>query len=472
MLFNTELNDEQKEYGKTIRANAENLMSVINNILDFSRMDICELKLHIVEFNLRNMIFDIIEGLSLKAGRKNLTLKTSIDDNISSELYGDPVRLRQILVNILDNAIKFTDNGEVLFRVEIQEENSKYVNLLFSVSDTGIGIADECSGGLFSPFSQADTSRTRKYGGAGLGLAISKKLAELMGGDMGVISKEGRGSTFWFTLSFEKKPHLADLKFEKKRVLIIDNNETERFLLKDLLKSLGFSIEVASSGGEGLGKLFQASVDKVPFGFVIVALDLPGIDGFEVTKLIRNSQKSLSGYDVKIIAMSRSECKDLLDCLKEKGMDGCINQPFKKEELFMVFKEVLKEEISGEGEKNKLGRHTLDWSNLLKRFDDDYDFCRELVVESLEYTSEKFEHLKDAAKKEKFSFIAAIAHDLKGTLGSIEAGGLSQIACNMVVAARKEEPVQTFVDDFGIELESLREFVENNLNGQSEGYGV
>ncbi len=208
LLLDCDQAPEQHEYTEVIRKSGDNLLSLINDILDFSKIEARKLDLEVLDFDLRTTVEDAAESLAVKAHEKGLELICLVDPGVPSSLRGDPGRVRQIISNLVNNAIKFTDRGEVAIRVSLSGEAGPKATIRFEVSDTGIGIPQEKLATLFSPFTQVDGSTTRKYGGTGLGLSISKQLAELMGGRIGVESDEGRGSTFWFTVVLERRAHI------------------------------------------------------------------------------------------------------------------------------------------------------------------------------------------------------------------------------------------------------------------------
>ncbi|CAB1057421.1 hypothetical protein D1BOALGB6SA_2174, partial [Olavius sp. associated proteobacterium Delta 1] len=206
LLLDTALSEEQRQYAEIVHSSADALLGVINDILDYSKVEAGKLELEILDFDLRCTLEDVVDVLAVSAHPKGLELACRIQPDVPALVRGDPGRLRQVLVNLLNNAVKFTDKGEVLVRAELQREDDRLALVRFSVTDTGIGIPAERMHRLFQSFSQVDASTTRNYGGTGLGLAICKNLAELMGGEIGVQSRPGRGATFWFTSKFEKQP--------------------------------------------------------------------------------------------------------------------------------------------------------------------------------------------------------------------------------------------------------------------------
>ncbi|WP_083456520.1 PocR ligand-binding domain-containing protein [Desulfosarcina cetonica] len=255
LLLDTPLNPEQLDYAKTVRASAESLLAVINDILDYSKIESGTLEFECIDFNLRRMLGDIIDMLAVTAYKKELEFACLTHQNVPALLQGDPGRLRQVLNNLINNAIKFTQKGEVIIRVVVEAEDPDQTMLRFEVSDTGIGIPENRMDRLFRSFSQVDPSTTRKYGGTGLGLAISKQLVSMMDGQIGVESQEGQGSTFWFTVKLKKQPrNQADAMptpkgIEGDRILIVDDSSINRLILKDILTAWGCRIGEVDNGG-------------------------------------------------------------------------------------------------------------------------------------------------------------------------------------------------------------------------------
>ncbi|HLL38776.1 MAG TPA: ATP-binding protein, partial [Rubrobacteraceae bacterium] len=243
LLLDTNLDSEQRDYAETVRYSADNLLTIINGILDFSKIEAGRLDLEIIDFDLRNTVEETSTLFVERVHEKDLELTYLVNYDVPGALRGDPRRLTQILTNLLGNAIKFTEEGEVVLRVEPVEETDESATIRFSVTDPGIGLPEAQQGHLFQSFTQADGTATRRYGGTGLGLAISKQLVELMGGEIGVESEPGVGSTFWFTIPLEKQPEEAARKprtdLQSLRVLVVDDNATSREIIQQLVLSWG-----------------------------------------------------------------------------------------------------------------------------------------------------------------------------------------------------------------------------------------
>jgi len=299
LALDTELNTEQRDYLLLVKSSGESLLSVINDILDFSKVESGKLDLEMIEFNLYDCVGETMKTLALRAHQKHLELAYDADPEVPSQLLGDPGRLRQILVNLVGNAIKFTQHGEVLVTIENGSQDARGVELHFKVKDTGIGIPPEKQGLLFKAFSQADSSTTRKYGGTGLGLAISLRLVELMGGEMWVESSEGNGSTFHFSAHFavgQSKAQLAPpaqvVELRGFSVLIVDDNETNRRILCDMSRGWGMKPSAAESGAIALAALETARQKGDSFRVILIDGQMPVMDGFELAKKIREQAKS------------------------------------------------------------------------------------------------------------------------------------------------------------------------------------
>jgi len=273
LLLDSQLSEDQRDYSEVVRASATSLLSIINDVLDFSKIDSGRMSLELNDFNLFSVIEDISEICSIKAYEKGLDYITIIDSNTPYALKGDPGRLRQILVNLVHNAIKFTFSGRVIIHATLEREDSIFVSILFSVMDTGIGIPQNKMDRLFKSFSQVDSSTTRRFGGTGLGLVISKRLAEMMGGRIGVESKEQKGSTFWFTSTFERQEEKKDTYFieqgEFLKILVVESRSIHRHSICELLKTLHLSYLEASGEEEAYQYLLQAADESIPFSLVI-----------------------------------------------------------------------------------------------------------------------------------------------------------------------------------------------------------
>jgi len=285
LLLGTELSTEQREFAETIRNSGDSLLTIINDILDFSKIEAGKVDLEHIDFDLRVALDEVTDLVALKAYEKGLEYVAMVHPDVPSLLCGDPGRLRQILINLVGNATKFTETGEVAIRVTLDDENTTHATVRFSVTETGIGIPKDRMDRLFESFSQVDSSTTRKFGGTGLGLTISKQLAEIMGGHIGVESEEGKGSTFWFTAVLEKQPEGKYIRvvvpedIKGKRILIVDDNATIRYVLREQLKSWGCRYGEASSGVQALEELRQAVAGKDPFEISILDMQMPEMDG-------------------------------------------------------------------------------------------------------------------------------------------------------------------------------------------------
>ncbi|MEQ8224756.1 MAG: PAS domain S-box protein, partial [Candidatus Eremiobacterota bacterium] len=343
LLLNTDLTSEQLEYTETIRKSADALLLIINDILDFSKIEAGKITLEPSEFSIMEMMEDTSDLLALKAHEKNIEFNYFIYRDVPNYITGDHGKVRQILINLCNNAIKFTEKGEVMVEIIREEEKGNEVTIKFSVSDTGIGIGEAQMNRLFKPFSQVDGSTTRRYGGTGLGLVISKKLAEMMGGTIGVESKEGTGSKFWFTAVFEKNLQPVDEfiaiteELKKYRILIIDDNETNRFILKEYLKMWGCRFDEASGGTQALVKFYQACEKQDPFEIALLDMQMPEMDGITLARQIKMSPQ-LKGT---ILLLLTSMDKKLDSINKEPIFDACLNKPIKQSNLLNTLLTIL-----------------------------------------------------------------------------------------------------------------------------------
>src|SRR5829696_253927 len=289
LLLDTHLDEEQREYAKTVHYSSQTLLAILNDILG----------LETIHFELRREVEEVAALLAGHAHEKGLELVSFVEPGTPTTVRGDPFRLRQVLTNILGNAIKFTEEGEVTLRAELLEDTPDTATVCFEVSDTGIGMTEEQRSRLFKPFTQADASTTRRYGGTGLGLAISKQLVLMMGGEIGVRSEPGAGSTFWFTMRLEKRSEgvratpvprtgLRDL-----RVLIVDDHETNRRILHKQISSWGMRDGMAENGNEALQMLRSAVESGEAYDLVVLDMQMPGMDGIQLARAI-NADPAIS----------------------------------------------------------------------------------------------------------------------------------------------------------------------------------
>jgi signal transduction histidine kinase/DNA-binding response OmpR family regulator/HPt (histidine-containing phosphotransfer) domain-containing protein len=307
LLLNTPLTEKQQHLADSVHRSGTALLSIINDILDFSKIEAGKLALECLEFGLRETVEDAVELFAEPAGKKGVELTCFLPENIPDSAIGDPVRLRQVLLNLLGNALKFTHRGEVTVSVRLLTQDAQKVMLKFEVTDTGVGIAPETQARLFTAFTQADGSTTRHFGGTGLGLAIVKQLVQLMGGDVGITSTPGQGSTFWFTVQLDCAPPRAhpvptpDRFLAGLRVLIVDDNATNRFILHTHLTAWGAEAIDTDTGAAALALLTQAIHEHRPFDLAILDIHMPDMDGFMLAQAIKSNPAI---REISLVALS------------------------------------------------------------------------------------------------------------------------------------------------------------------------
>ncbi len=357
LLLDTELKEEQQHYAQMIRSSGESLLTLINDILDFSKIEAGKLEIEMLDFDLHRLLEDLGEAMTFRAREKGLGLRCTAEVDVPTFLQGDPGRLRQILTNLLGNAIKFTEKGEVSVWVTKLAKTGQDVVLRFAVRDTGIGIPPDKLGLLFKKFTQADASTTRQYGGTGLGLAISKQLAELMGGEIGVESEEGKGSEFWFTLRLKilserrditprkTDAEITSLAFDStKRILLVEDNIVNQKVALGILKKLGLKADTAANGLEALQAL-----ESEPYDLVLMDVQMPQMDGLEATHQIRDTQSKVLDHEIPIIAMTANAMQEDRERCLQAGMNDYVAKPVQAQVLAHVLVRWLAEK---DGESN------------------------------------------------------------------------------------------------------------------------
>ncbi len=349
ILKKTELTEEQREYLSIIESSGENLLTIINDILDLSKIEAGHMELENIPFLLKEELNRVMNIMQVIADKKKLPLKLRIASDVPGYVSGDPVRLKQVIINLVNNAIKFTEKGSVTVLVEKQGVEDGKVQLLFKVIDTGIGISPEGQKKLFLSFSQVDKSTTRKYGGTGLGLMISKNLVQMMDGEIGVESVEGVGSTFWFYVRLGRSDREDYEKYHRKeqeqeqdktrvslklRILLAEDNQINQKVAILNLNNLGHKVEVANNGKEAVEKY-----EKGDFDLIFMDVHMPEMDGVEACRKIREIEKKSGRIKkIPIIAMTANTSEEERKKYLEAGMDGYVGKPFKQKELIGIFK--------------------------------------------------------------------------------------------------------------------------------------
>ncbi len=343
LAMKTELDRKQRDYLSKIQQSGTHLLGIINDILDFSKIEAGKLPVEQTEFELEKVMENVSNLVSEKTAAKGLELLFQIEKGTPNYLVGDPLRLGQILVNYSNNAVKFTEKGEIVISVKVLEDTENDVFMRFAVEDTGIGLTEEQISKLFQSFQQADTSTSRKYGGTGLGLAISKKLANLMGGDVGVESEYGKGSTFWFTARLGKgiakaRKLLPEPDLRGRRVLVVDDNQMSCVVLSDMLTGMTFEVNDVASGKEALKEISSAAEAGKPYEVVLLDWRMPVMDGIETAKAIRELPVSPLPHMVMVTAYGREEV------FKEAALAGLENvlvKPVSSSTMFDTLIQVL-----------------------------------------------------------------------------------------------------------------------------------
>jgi signal transduction histidine kinase/CheY-like chemotaxis protein len=347
LLLDTEMTQEQREFAETVKHSGEALLTVINDILDFSKVEAGKLELEELDFDLRRTLEEVLELFAARAKAKDLELVLVLDPTVPVRLQGDPGRLRQILANLLGNAVKFTHAGEVRLHVDVRQARTDGVVLRFQVADTGIGIAEAARKRLFTPFTQVDNSTSRRYGGTGLGLAICAQLSALMGGEIGVDSEEGAGSTFWFTAAFRVQPAASgpgangeeptQPGLQGLRALVVDDNRTNRVVLQRQLERWGLVVETADGGDAALEMLRAAFAAGRRHDVAIVDMQMPGMNGLDLARTVA-SDPALAGLPLIML----TSVGDHSRTAREAGVFICLTKPVRQVHLYESLCTVLR----------------------------------------------------------------------------------------------------------------------------------
>ena len=348
LALHAELGPKQRNYIEKVHISAESLMNIINDILDFSKIEAGKLEIESVDFDLRDVMENLTSVLGMKADEKGLELLYAEDSDVPLHLIGDPVRLGQVLLNLGNNAVKFTDRGEVQVSVRVIERGPDWASLRFEVRDTGMGISAEQQQRLFLPFEQADASTSRRFGGTGLGLAISRQLVRLMGGELDVASALGQGSRFFFTLRFELQDVLEDddpahaRLFPGRRALVVDDNEVARGLLAEMLRQLGLQVDEAANGADAIALAAHADARGRTCDLVVIDWKMPGMDGIECARQIIGQAQS-GRTQPAIVLLTAFSVEEARNAIEARGVrvTGVLAKPVTRSALFKACTEAM-----------------------------------------------------------------------------------------------------------------------------------
>ncbi|MDP1525181.1 MAG: ATP-binding protein [Rhodocyclaceae bacterium] len=459
LLLDTPLNAEQREFAQLVRDSAQSLLTIINDILDFSKIEAGKLDIEAIDFSMTHVIEGIVSLLAPKAQEKQLSLTSHVDPALAIRLHGDSTRLRQILLNLAGNAVKFTSQGSVAIRVlpASKTSSAETRRVRFEVQDSGIGIAPAAQARLFQSFSQADSSTTRKFGGTGLGLAISKQLVTLMQGEIGVISEEGQGATFWFELPLEigktvvpdeqelpvadETAGTATVKAidtsagngelraaltQGRLVLLVEDNLTNQKLAQIQLRKLGYETHIVADGQQAV-----AAFDTLPFAAILMDCQMPVMDGFEATTLIRKAEAAEGRPRIPIIAMTANAMQGDRERCLAIGMDDYLSKPINSEQLrntLAHWTQQLAPLAKAGAPSPAASPHPVDFSPLRDLCGNDAAVLTELLGLFIATTPPLLDRLIATIAQQEVQATKAIAHEVKGACGNLGFNGMMQIA--------------------------------------------
>lgn len=478
-LLESELTQEQREQADMVAVSSDILLAVINDILDFSKIEAGKLELDCVPFHLEKTVRSVVDMLSIKAHEKGLELTLHIHPNTYFWLRGDSNRLRQTIVNLVNNGIKFTHQGSITVNIAPEKQTDTHETIRVSISDTGIGIPQKQLDQLFKPFSQIDASTTRKYGGTGLGLAISKSFVEMMGGTIGVESEEGKGSTFWFTVCFEKTPienqkakteskkipATAQLPIITARILLVEDNVLNQKVALAMLRKLGLQADVASNGKEAIEILQTAQYD-----LVLMDLHMPEMDGIQATKMIRDPDSGVLNPHIAIVAVTADASPEERSQCQQAGMDEYITKPIKREELSAAIERYI--EIQNYEDADPISVYNPALSDIfnrqdfLQRMDGDEEILKAVIQDVPHVLTDEIKKLLNAAHQNQIKEIALHAHTIKGMAANLSAKRLATVAYELETAAKQERTssVHRLLNQLEQEVQKFLNVVRNISN--------
>ena len=470
LMENTKLEGLQRGYLERINLSTQNLRGIINDILDFSKIEAGRIVIESIPFDLYDLMKEICNLIRVEVQQKGLELECIIDPEVPQYIKGDPTRLRQVMINLLSNGVKFTEQGVLRIQVKQLKKRNKQISLYFSVSDTGIGISEEQKKYLFDVFSQGDSSTSRKYGGTGLGLAISKKFVELMGGKMDVESTLGKGSTFSFTveckvgedLHFKKEMDQTnpDIElFKDKKVLLVEDNQINLQMTKEILENLGFDTDTAESGA-----LAVEMVSKKIYDVVLMDIRMPHMDGYEATRQIR---KHIDADTLPIIALTADAVDSVAEAALEAGMNSYTTKPLNPSKLVWILKayvekEQLELEPIGGFKKSTATKNCIDYASSIKRIGGKTTVYKNILKQFIANHSKDSQKLREFIKEKNKEEAKMLVHSLKGIAGNIGAQPLRDITekIEKTIADQDEKDLESLVHTFGCILQESVRYAE------------
>lgn len=481
LLKNSDLSLKQNEYAENIGLAAKNLLAIINEILDFSKIEAGRMILEEVDFNIDVVLNELKIIVGMEAKRKGIDLRIKVDDDVPKFLRGDITRLKQVIMNLLSNGIKFNHVGHIFIRVELIEKEEDHAYIRFSVTDTGIGMSEEQKKLVFQIFTQGDASTSRKYGGTGLGLAICKRIVELMKGEINVESQLGEGSTFSVSLRFKiadyrvqanKRSNQIGSKelYKSKRILIVEDSAVNLQMTKEIIENMGIDTDTAQSGEEAVKR-----VHNNKYEVILMDIRMPGMDGYETTRRIREFERGC----IPIVALTADAVEGVAQKAKEAGMNGYLTKPLEPERLLEVIRGIINNSDKENEEKNKIytkvvnaerldcaHKHdTLDFEGAIRRMGGKKDKYISILKSFIELHKDDSIKIRELAASGKTDEVKVFFHSLKGSAANIGALGLKNMLVNLEkdFVFQNSEEVVKMITDFDRELERLIEQVKQYI---------
>ena len=484
LLLQVDLPEKQRQLALTIRDSGETLLHIINGILDFSKIEAGKLEIANVNFDLRELLNGVHDLFSVKASEKGLTLTDTVQENIPRIIHADPLRLRQVFTNFISNAIKFTERGKVNMMVELVEKNEGAGLFRFTVSDTGIGLTPEEQKGIFDDFAQADSSTTRKYGGTGLGLTISRQLIELMGGEVGVKSELGLGSSFWFTVSLQvpgdQENALSEYKQERQevsrenlcfncRVLLAEDNPTNQIVAEGMLKLYGCRVDRAANGEEAVW-----AVKEKEYDLILMDCQMPKLDGYSATAEIRKFEQETENIRTPIVAVTAHAMKGDRERCMSAGMDDYLGKPLQQNQLLNILKKWLPDnrQIAEAGNQKNIDNSETKFGSM--RFDpavfeqyrliqepDKPDMVKKIIRSYLQNAPTLLQSMRDSLYGQEVEVLWQAAHTMKSSNKLVGAGRMAEICHELEIKGRNGS--LTGIQQLLTELEREFLYVKNQL---------